>query len=261
MLLLPDDSIHLAGVAQALERDTRRLVDTLTHLNVCPLGAAAFAGTPFPIDRQRTAELLGFDTYIDNALDAVASRDFLLEGMADMSLLAVFWSRVAQDYYVWTTHEFGLIEFPDRESSRVAISGFWETSCEVVRCLNLFDLVLRTARPVPAQALRQAAKDFSTATALADLMVRDHDLSFRAAHHVVGAVVRNAMDQRMQADRIDADMVEAAAVEQLGKPLGIDAGAVRACLDPAANVDARRSAGGPSPATVHAHVAEALDRL
>jgi argininosuccinate lyase len=299
---------YLAGVAQALERDTRRLVDTLTHMNVCPLGAAAFAGTPFAIDRQRTAELLGFDTYIDNALDAVASRDFLLEGMADMSLLAVFWSRVAQDYYVWTTHEFGLIEFPDSvattssimpqkknpvvleylkgrcghivgtlvaatmgikgtnfshsgESSREGISGFWETSREVVRCLNLFDLVLRTARPVPAHAQRQAAKDFSTVTALADLMVRDHDLSFRAAHHVVGAVVRNAMDQRMPADRIDADMVEAAAIEQLGKPLGIDADAVRACLDPATNVDARRSAGGPSPATVHAHVAEALSRL
>lgn len=299
---------YLAGVAQALERDTQRLVDTLTHMNVCPLGAAAFAGTPFAIDRRRTAELLGFDSYIDNTLDAVASRDFMLEAMADMSVLAVFWSRVAQDYYVWSTHGFGLIEFPDSvattssimpqkknpvvleylkgrsghvvgtfvetamglkgtnfshsaESSRWAISGFWTTSREVARCLELFDLVVRTARPVRAHALRQAAEDFSTATALADLMVRDHDLSFRAAHHVVGAVVRNAMDQGVPADRIDADMVEAAAIDQLGKPLGIDADAVRACLDPTANVDARRSAGGPSPARVHEQVAEALGRL
>ncbi len=288
---------YLSGVAQAMERDTQRLVNALTHMNVCPLGAAAFAGTPFAIDRQRTAKLLGFDTYIDNALDAVASRDFMLESLAGMSLLAVFWSRVTQDYYVWATHEFGLIEFPDSvattssimpqkknpvvleylkgrsghivatlveatmgikgtnfshsgESSRVALSGFWATSREVLRCLELFELVLRTAQPVQTHALRQAAENFSTATALADLLVRDYDLSVRAAHHVVGAVVRTAMDRNVPADRIDADMVEAAAIEQLGKPLGIDADSVRTCLDPTANVDARRSAGGPSPVAV-----------
>lgn len=299
---------YLAGVAQALERDSQRLIGTLTHMNVCPLGAAAFAGTPFAIDRKRTAELLGFDDYVDNALDAVASRDFLLESISDMSLLAILWSRVAQDYYVWTTHEFGLIEFPDSvattssimpqkknpvvleylkgrcghivaalvaatmgikgthfshsgESSREGISGFWDTAREVVRCLELFDLVLRTARPVREQAQRQAARDFSTATALADLMVRDHDLSFRAAHHVVGAVVRQAMDKRVPADLIDAGMVESAAIEQLGKPLGIDAQAVRACLDPDANVAARISSGGPSPSTLRVHVNAARERL
>jgi argininosuccinate lyase len=299
---------YLAGVAQALERDSRRLIGTLTHMNVCPLGAAAFAGTPFEIDRKRTAELLGFDNYVDNALDAVASRDFLLESISDMSLLAILWSRVAQDYYVWTTHEFGLIEFPDSvattssimpqkknpvvleylkgrtghivgalmaasmgikgthfshsgESSREGISGFWETAREVVRCLELFDLVLRTARPVRDTAQQHAARDFSTATALADLMVRDHDLSFRAAHHVVGAVVREAIDRAVPADRIDVDMVESAAIEQLGKPLGISADAVRACLDPVGNVGARISSGGPSPATLRAHVSAARVRL
>ncbi|WP_017231521.1 argininosuccinate lyase, partial [Pandoraea sp. B-6] len=225
---------YLAGVAQALERDSRRLMDTLSHMNVSPLGAAAFAGTPFAIDRQRTAGLLGFDTYIDNALDAVGSRDFLLEGIADLSLLAVFWSRVAQDYFVWTTHEFGLIEFPDSvattssimpqkknpvvleylkgrtgqivaalmagsmaikgthfthtgDANREGTLGFWDAARETLRCLTLLELVLRTARPVAARAGRLAAEDFSTATALADHMVRAHDLSFRAAHHLVGA--------------------------------------------------------------------------
>jgi argininosuccinate lyase len=147
------------------------------------------------------------------------------------------------------------------ESSREGISGFWDTAREVVRCLELFDLVLRTARPVREQAQRQAARDFSTATALADLMVRDHDLSFRAAHHVVGAVVRQAMDKRVPADLIDAGMVESAAIEQLGKPLGIDAQAVRACLDPDANVAARISSGGPSPSTLRVHVNAARERL
>lgn len=103
----------LAGVAQALEQDSQRLIGTLKSMNVCPLGAAAFAGTPFGIDRKRTADLLGFDDYVDNALDAVASRNFLLESISGMSLLAILRSRGAQDYYVWTTHEFGLIELPD----------------------------------------------------------------------------------------------------------------------------------------------------
>jgi argininosuccinate lyase len=299
---------YLAGVAQALERDTRRLMDTLSHMNVCPLGAAAFAGTPFAIDRQRTAELLGFDTFVDNALDAVGSRDFVLESIADLSLLAVLWSRVAQDYFVWTTHEFGMIEFPDSvattssimpqkknpvvleylkgrtgqivaalmacsmaikgtnfthtgDANREGTQGFWDAARETIRCLDLLDLVVRTARPVEGRAGRLAAEDFSTATALADHMVREHDLSFRAAHHVVGAVVRDAMDRGVPADRIDAQMVEAAAREQLGAPLGIDADAVRACLDPASNVAARASAGSPSPDTLRAHVHAALARL
>ncbi|VVD62645.1 argininosuccinate lyase [Pandoraea aquatica] len=299
---------YLAGVAQALERDTRRLMDTLTNMNVSPLGAAAFAGTPFAIDRQRTADLLGFDTFVDNALDAVGSRDFVLESIADLSLLAVLWSRVAQDYFVWTTHEFGLIEFPDSvattssimpqkknpvvleylkgrtgqivaalmasamaikgtnfthsgDASREGTQGFWDTAREAIRCLQLLELVLRTARPVASRAGRLAAEDFSTATALADHMVREHDLSFRAAHHVVGSVVRSAMDQGVPADRIDVAMVEAAAREQLGAPLGIDAASVRACLDPASNVAGRASAGSPNPQTLRAHLEDAQVRL
>ncbi|MBY0512210.1 MAG: argininosuccinate lyase [Rhodospirillaceae bacterium] len=299
---------YLAGVAQALERDTQRLLDTLTQMNACPLGAAAFAGTPFPINRRRTADLLGFDSYVDNALDAVASRDFLLETMAHMSLLAVFWSRIAQDYHVWTTHEFGLIDFPDSvattssimpqkknpvvleylkgragsvvgalvaaamgvkgtnfshsgESSRWAVSSFWETSREVVRCIGLLELVFRTARPVAPRALERVTGDFSTATALADLLVRDHDLSFRAAHHVVGAVVRRALQEGLPADQVTADMVEDAAIMQLGKRVGVDPAEVRACLDPTLNVRARNSPGGPSPATVREHLSRASGRL
>lgn len=299
---------YLAGVEQALARDTQRLADTLKQMNMCPLGAAAFAGTPFDIDRERTADLLGFDGTIENTLDAVASRDFMLEIAAHMSLIAVFWSRVAQDFYVWATHEFGLIDFPDSvattssimpqkknhvvleylkgraghvlggfvsaatgvkgtnfshsgESSRVAVGGIWETAKDVLRCLDLLDLVLRTARPVEDRAARQAAEDFSTATALADTLVRDHDLSFRAAHHVVGGVVRNALERGLPADRIDVEMVETVAREQLGRSLGISEESLRECLDPARNVAARRSAGGPSPEVVLDHLELARGRL
>lgn len=110
-------------------------------------------------------------------------------------------------------------------------------------------------------AQRQAARDLSTIKALVDLMVRDHDLSFRAAHHVEGAVVHRSMDNRVPADLIDAEMVESAAIEQLGKPLGIDAEAVRACLDPIKNVNARISTGDPSPLMLRAHASTAFERL
>jgi argininosuccinate lyase len=112
---------YLSAVEQALERDCKRLTQTLESMNQSPLGAAAFAGTPFDIDRARTAELLGFDGYLDNALDAVGSRDFILESLSHLSLLSVFWSRVAQDYFVWSTHEFSLIDFPDSVAATSSI--------------------------------------------------------------------------------------------------------------------------------------------
>ena len=104
---------YLAGVAQALERDTDRLIEAYKHIDRSPMGAGAFAGTPFPIDREETARLLGFGSVIEHTMDAVASRDFVFEVMGALTVLAATWSRVAQDYFVWATDEFGLIEFPD----------------------------------------------------------------------------------------------------------------------------------------------------
>jgi argininosuccinate lyase len=105
---------YLAGIEQALQRDTRRLFRTFENTNQCCLGAGALAGTGFPIDRQLVAALLGFDGLIVNTLDAVAGRDYLLELLADLSILAITLSRLAQDLYVWYTYEFGLIDLPDR---------------------------------------------------------------------------------------------------------------------------------------------------
>ncbi|MBD1587155.1 argininosuccinate lyase [Pseudomonas typographi] len=288
---------YLAAVEQALARDCQRLEQALVSMNQSPLGAAAFAGTPFAIDRARTAELLGFDGYVDNALDAVGSRDFILESLSHLSLLAVFWSRVAQDYFVWSTHEFALIDFPDSvaatssimpqkknltvleylkgrsghivgllmgasmtvkgtnfthtgDGNREGTRGFWEAAEETLRCLKLLALVLRTATPNAGVALAKAGEDFSTATGLADLIVREADLSFREAHHVVGAAVRMAMDAGLPAHRIDSAMVDTCAMAQLGHPLGLDPQQLRQCLDPAANVQARASAGGPAQATL-----------
>jgi argininosuccinate lyase len=261
---------YLSAVEQALERDCRRLTQTLDGMNQSPLGAAAFAGTPFGIDRARTAELL--------------------------------------DYFVWSTLEFSLIDFPDSvaatssimpqkknptvleylkgrtghivgllmgasitikgsnfshtgDANREGTRGFWEAAEESLRCLKLLDLVLRTATPNAPLAARRASEDFSTATGLADLIVREADLSFREAHHVVGAVVRMAMDAGLRANQIDSAMVDVCAIEQLGHALKLSAESVRECLDPAANVQARSSAGGPALSSLLPSLTRAAARL
>jgi argininosuccinate lyase len=104
---------YLLGIAHALERDYRRVAQAFDTINRCPMGAAAMAGTSFPIDRDRVAILLGFDHLVEHAQDAVASRDFLLELGGACAMLGVTWSRLAQDLYVWSTDEFGLIELGD----------------------------------------------------------------------------------------------------------------------------------------------------
>lgn len=105
---------YLLAMERALARDTRRLVNTYHSTNLSCMGAGALAGTGFPIDRYLTATMLGFEGFIENTLDAVAGRDYLIELLGNMANLATTLSRLAQDLYVWYTHEFGIISLPDR---------------------------------------------------------------------------------------------------------------------------------------------------
>lgn len=104
---------YLTAVAGALDRDARRVERVYESTNLCPMGAAALAGTSFPVDRNLMARLLGFDGLLENCLDAVASRDFALELMAASAILTTTISRIASDLYVWQSDEFGLIELSD----------------------------------------------------------------------------------------------------------------------------------------------------
>lgn len=112
---------YLTGIEAALARDTDRLLHALDQTNRSPLGAAALAGTGFPIDREMTARFLGFDALVLNTLDAVASRDYLLEALAAGTIIGVTLSRFAQDLFIWYTREFGLIDFRDRVSGTSSI--------------------------------------------------------------------------------------------------------------------------------------------
>jgi argininosuccinate lyase len=299
---------YLLGFASAFERDHQRIADAYKRINLNPLGACAFAGTSFPVDRHLTRELLGFDGLVEHNQDAVASRDFAVELLAACTLLGLTWSRLAQDLYVMITHEFQTVRFPDRvfgTSSIMpqkknptviehlrgraaqlmgsltttmaaikgtnftismdgffdALRGYFDSLADTVDGLTLMEMIVRTAEPDAARMLELARGNFSTVTDLTDALVRETGLSFREAHHVVGAVVRLAVDRGLTADRITADLVGEAGREVLGRTLSVSAEIVARSLDPAGAVAARNGIGGPAPDEVTRMIAGARQRL
>jgi len=302
---------YLSALVDAWIRDHERLLHVLQSADGCPLGACALAGTSFPIDRFATSESLGFTHPLGNALDAVASRDFLLELISTISIMATNFGRMAQDFYIWSSSDYGLVSFPDsvastssimpqkknpvvleyirgktghliglttsalstmksthfthagdtgREVSRVA----WESCEEALRLIELAKLLVSTVEPNRERMLKRACDDFSTVTDLADLLVRDCDMSFREAHHVIGTVVRGALDRNLSARQITPAMISSAALELHGRQLEISPEEVIACLNPILNFQSRATYGGPAPAVVRKHIneqAEVLSRI
>ncbi len=105
---------HLLAWQEMIARDQERLLDARKRVNIMPLGAAALAGTTYPIDRHVTAELLGFDRPAENSLDAVSDRDFAIEFTAFASLLMMHLSRMSEELVLWTSAQFDFIDLPDR---------------------------------------------------------------------------------------------------------------------------------------------------
>lgn len=105
---------HLLAYIEMAERDRQRLADLRARVNVCPLGAAALAGTPVPIDRRQTAAELGFEAIYANSLDAVSDRDFAVEFLAAASLILVHLSRLGEEVILWASEEFGFVALTDR---------------------------------------------------------------------------------------------------------------------------------------------------
>jgi argininosuccinate lyase len=299
---------YLAGVAAALERDTHRIAAVYVRLNQSPLGAGALAGTTFPIDRQYTSDLLGFDSLVEHTLDAVASRDFVLELLAQWAIFGLTCSRLAQDFYVWFTHEFRMVDFPDRvagtssimpqkknpvvlehlkgkpahllagfmgaasavkntpftntiDGNREATHGLWQALTEARRCAILLRLVLATVTPNASLMLERAQVDFCTATDLADSLVRHGGLSFRQAHHVVGGVVREALERGLRADQISVTLVDEIAQHVVGHAAHLSEAAVQHALDANRAIHGRTPTGGPAPSEVRRMVQEARQRL
>jgi len=112
---------YLLAQFDVLSRDLERLLNAYRRINQCPMGAGALATTSFPISRERVAELLGFDGLIENSIDAVRSRDFLLETLAALSIMAVNLSHFIEDLIIWSSIEFGLIDIPSEFTSTSSI--------------------------------------------------------------------------------------------------------------------------------------------
>jgi argininosuccinate lyase len=104
---------YYTGVAQAIGRDAQRLLDAWRNINLNPLGAGALATTGFPLDRRRTAQLMGFDGLVENSIDAVGSRDYISELLFGLTTAAINVSRLAYDLQLWATFEFGYIDMDD----------------------------------------------------------------------------------------------------------------------------------------------------
>jgi argininosuccinate lyase len=112
---------HMLAYVEMLGRDRGRFADARRRMNECPLGAAALAGTSFPIDRHMTAKALGFDRPTANSLDSVSDRDFALEALAAASIAAMHLSRLAEEIVLWVTPQFGFVKLSDKFSTGSSI--------------------------------------------------------------------------------------------------------------------------------------------
>ncbi len=112
---------YLLSYVDAFQRDMQRIQSAYTRINLSPLGAGALATTSFPINRDRTAELLGFRGLVENSIDAVGSRDFIEETLASLTLTAVNLSRFAEDLIIWSSPDFGVVQLPDEFTSTSSI--------------------------------------------------------------------------------------------------------------------------------------------
>jgi argininosuccinate lyase len=290
---------HLLAYVEMVGRDRGRFADARKRLNESPLGAAALAGTSFPIDREATAADLGFDRPAANSLDAVSDRDFAIEAVAAAALCATHLSRLAEELVLWASAQFGFIKLSDRFSTGSSImpqkrnpdaaelmraktgriAGSLTALLMVMKGLPLayskdmqedkeqvFDAFESLALSIAAAtgmigdlapdatALRKAAANgYSTATDLADWLVRSLAMPFREAHHVTGRIVAMAAERGVPLQRLTLEDLQS--VEPR-----INAEA-RAVLDVDASVMSRTSYGGTAPGNVRREAKRWLKRL
>jgi argininosuccinate lyase len=246
---------HLLAYVEMAARDRGRFKDARKRLNESPLGAAALAGTAFPIDRDMTAEALGFDRPMANSLDAVSDRDFVLETLAAASITAVHLSRFAEEIVIWASPLAGLLLLSDRFTTGSSIMPQKRNpdAAELVRAktgrivgaLNALLIVMKglplayqkdmqedkegamdalsalslaiaamtgMVRDMLPDATRmRAAADggYSTATDLADWLVKALKMPFRDAHHVTGRIVAKAASDGVALDALALHAMQA----------------------------------------------------
>jgi argininosuccinate lyase len=290
---------HLMAYVEMAGRDRARFADARRRMNECPLGAAALAGTSFPIDRDFTARELGFERPTANSLDSVADRDFALEFLAASTIAALHLSRLAEEIVFWTGPQFGFARLSDawttgssimpqkrnpdaaelvRASTGRLLGAFVGLATvmkglpltyskdmqeDKARCFAAADALMLgigamtgMIDDIAVDAARMkatASAGFTTATDLADWLVRVLGMPFREAHHATGRIVRRAEEKGCDiADLSLADMqaIEPRIDKSVFKVLGVEN-----------SVASRTSFGGTAPANVKKAVVAARRRF
>jgi argininosuccinate lyase len=279
---------HCLAYVEMLARDRSRLADARMRMNESPLGAAALAGTSFPIDRNMTTKTLGFDRPMRNSLDAVSDRDFVLELLSSAAICATHLSRLAEEIVIWSTTQFRFVKLSDKFTTGSSIMpqkrnadaaelvrakpgrilGALTSLLVIMKGLPLtyskdmqedkepaFDAIDNLSLAIAATAgmvrdlvpnadvMREAAASgFSTATDLADWVVRTLKIPFRDAHHVAGSLVALAEKQGCDLPELklaDMQKIEPGITKDVYKVLTVEA-----------SVASRTSFGGTAPSNV-----------
>ena len=289
---------HLLAWFEMLQRDYSRLMDCRKRMNYLPLGAAALAGTTYPIDRAYTAQLLGFDAPTENSLDSVSDRDFAIEFASFAAILMMHMSRFSEELVLWTSSQFSFIDLPDRFCTGSSIMPQKKNTDvpELVRgktgrvyghltalltlmksqplaynkdnqedkepvfdaidtvkdCLRAFADMVPAILPRKEKMYEAAKRGFSTATDLADYLVR-RGVPFRDAHEIVGKSVGYGVQTGK-----DLSEMSLAELQQFSTVIEQD---VFAVLTLEGSVAARNHIGGTAPVQVKAAVERAKVNL
>jgi argininosuccinate lyase len=283
---------HMMAYVEMFARDRSRFADARKRMNECPLGAAALAGTSFPIDREATAAALGFDRPAANSLDAVSDRDFALEYLSSATICAMHLSRMAEELVIWSSAQFRFVTLSDRFSTGSSImpqkknpdaaelirakigrilganvalltvmkglplayskdmqedkEQVFDAADNLALALAAMEGMVRDMTANVANLEAAAGSGFSTATDLADWLVRVLDMPFRDAHHVTGALVKLAEDKGC-----DLPDLSLADMQSVNGQITAD---VFDVLGVHNSVASRMSYGGTAPAQVRAQI-------
>jgi len=290
---------HLLAYVEMAARDRGRFKDARKRANQSPLGAAALAGTAFPIDRAMTAKRLGFDAPMANSIDAVSDRDFVLEPLAAAAITAVHLSRFAEEIVIWSSPLVGLISLSDRFTTGSSImpqkrnpdaaelvraksagviaslqrllivlkglplayqkdmqedkEGTFSAFSSLALSIAAMSGMVRDMRPDLAAMRAAAAEGYSTATDLADWLVRSLKIPFREAHRVAGRIVVQA-----SAEKLLLSELPLVAMQAIEPRISKD---VYAVLSLETSVRSRISHGGTAPRNVRREARRWLQRL
>jgi argininosuccinate lyase len=279
---------HLLAYVEMLGRDRGRFTDARRRLNECPLGAAALAGTSFPIDRHKTAEELGFDRPAANSLDAVSDRDFALETLSAAAIAAVHLSRFAEEVVLWTTPQFNFIKLSDKFTTGSSImpqkrnpDAAELTRAKVGRIAGAFQSLLMVLKGLPLAYAKDMQEDkelsfdaldsLALAVAATTGMVDDMEPNAQAMRAAAGGGYATATDLAdwlvrtfkmpfREAHHVTGRIVAAADAQNLPLekvPLALMQGVepritndVFTVLSPEKSVSSRKSYGGTAPQNV-----------